>query len=450
MKTKFLLFSFLFMLCLNCYTKAQTDVNDSLALVALYKSTNGPSWKHHTNWLKGPVNTWYGISVTGTRVTAVSLGLNKLSGTLPAALGNLTALQELILYYNTLTGSLPATLGKLTHLQKLWLNNNSLSGSIPSSLGNLSNIIYFSLDHNALTGSIPTSLTKLLTVQNFTLDYNQLSGSIPDDIGNFQACWYLLLNNNHLSGTIPGSVTRLTTIVDLDVSFNNLSGQMPDITKLEFSANAGVYLNNNHLTNEFQPSTSAQRTTVVSNNNLTFTGLEKLLNYGGFLYPSVDYSNQAPVKLHSNGNQLSVSAGGTLSNNTYTWYKTGSTNTTVVTGDSTFQPAASGQYYAAITNAIARQLTLYTDTVSYTAPLQKPLSVSIYPNPVKGIVTITGLNAKGTGTITIADVSGTVWMKTVARQQSTVKCDVSRLKQGNYVLCVSNGQERITVNFMKE
>ena len=107
----------------------------------------------------------------------------------------------------------------------------------------------------------------------------------------------------------------------------------------------------------------------------------------------------------------------------------------------------SGQYYATITNSIAKQLILHTDTVSYTA-VPNTLSVSIYPNLVIGVLTINGLNAKSTSKITIADVNGNVWLKTVARQQSTIRYDVSRLKLGNYVLNVSSGVSN--VKFMKE
>ena len=36
---------------------------DSLALVALYNSTNGSSWTDNNNWLTGPVYTWTRVEV---------------------------------------------------------------------------------------------------------------------------------------------------------------------------------------------------------------------------------------------------------------------------------------------------------------------------------------------------------------------------------------------------
>ena len=54
MKTNSLLYCLLFALCANLLTPAaraqvHADVNDSLALVDLYNSANGPNWFNHTN-----------------------------------------------------------------------------------------------------------------------------------------------------------------------------------------------------------------------------------------------------------------------------------------------------------------------------------------------------------------------------------------------------------------
>lgn len=89
MKSKHLFSSFFFIIILltaNTTSKAQAvNIDDSLALVNLYKSTNGSNWHHNTNWLKGPVSTWYGVTVdiTGSRVIYLILDGNNLNGTLP-------------------------------------------------------------------------------------------------------------------------------------------------------------------------------------------------------------------------------------------------------------------------------------------------------------------------------------------------------------------------------
>src|SRR5690349_4348064 len=105
MKTKSILFCLVFALCVNIYTThAQVNVQDSLALVDLYNSTNGPNWSNHRNWLKSPVSKWNGILVTNTRVTGLSLAYNNLKGSIPFSIGNLVNLQYLYLYGNQLGG----------------------------------------------------------------------------------------------------------------------------------------------------------------------------------------------------------------------------------------------------------------------------------------------------------------------------------------------------------
>ena len=58
------------------------------------------------------------------QVTHLSLRNNGLSGSLPAALGNLEALQVLSLDGNTISGSLPTQLGNLSNLTRLAMNRN--------------------------------------------------------------------------------------------------------------------------------------------------------------------------------------------------------------------------------------------------------------------------------------------------------------------------------------
>ena len=85
--------------------------------------------------------SWEGISSDATSgVTRLSLASKFLTGTIPAALGDLTSLVELNLHNNDLSGSIPAALGDLSNLTELNLSNNRLSGSIPAALGDLSNL----------------------------------------------------------------------------------------------------------------------------------------------------------------------------------------------------------------------------------------------------------------------------------------------------------------------
>lgn len=84
------------------------DAIELAALRALYTSTNGPAWTNHTNWLQGTTlaeaSTWYGVTVRDGDVQQLNLYSNRLSGPLPAELGQLTRLQYLDLQNNAFTG----------------------------------------------------------------------------------------------------------------------------------------------------------------------------------------------------------------------------------------------------------------------------------------------------------------------------------------------------------
>ena len=171
------------------------------ALEAFYNATNGGSWTNNGNWLSDkPLGQWHGVSVNGQgQVTHLALRDNDLSGSLPAALGNLEALQVLSLDRNTISGRLPTQLGNLSNLTRLALNRNQLNGAIPSQLGNLSNLSIIGLARNSLSGSLPTSLGNLSGLTKLSLhDNTQLTGALPDGFVNMANLQRLAIANSGL------------------------------------------------------------------------------------------------------------------------------------------------------------------------------------------------------------------------------------------------------------
>ena len=73
------------------------------------------------------IEQWSGVQVTGGRVTRLILDNSQLIGTIPAAIGELTALQVLSLAGNELSGAVPAEIGALTSLTSLDLSSNELT-----------------------------------------------------------------------------------------------------------------------------------------------------------------------------------------------------------------------------------------------------------------------------------------------------------------------------------
>ena len=162
-------------------TPADAAELDRQALIKLYNNTSGPFWKNKGSWkTTSPIRHWYGVSTDSNgRVTTLNLYNNKLAGTIPSQLGNLTQLKYLRLYNNSLSGKIPAALGNLAQLQNLDLYDNSLSGKIPSQLGSLAQLQNLRLYDNSLSGKIPSQLGSLAQLQNLRLYDNSLSGAIP-------------------------------------------------------------------------------------------------------------------------------------------------------------------------------------------------------------------------------------------------------------------------------
>ena len=253
---------------------AQVLEQDSLALVAIYNSTNGDEWTDNTNWLSdSSVSTWNGISVSiaDDRVTQIKLIDNNVTGTLPPEIGDLTAMSLLNLSNNPLTGpipseigsctslyalqifntglngNLPVEIGSLDNLNTIQLYNNELEGSIPTEIGDLDNIVWIELYNNNLTGSIPAEIGNLTGLTTLNLDRNDLSGSIPSEIGNLVNLSGLSLASNSLDGSIPAEIGKLTNLTVLQLWGNDLSGEIPveigNLTQL-----TGLTLSSNQLT----------------------------------------------------------------------------------------------------------------------------------------------------------------------------------------------------------
>jgi Leucine-rich repeat (LRR) protein len=230
-------------------TTADIPQTEKDALLALYNSTNGNNWTNKTGWnFSTPVTSgWYGITIVGGHVTGINLSNNNLTGTIPAAIGQLTELTMLHLFTNQLSGAIPAQIGQLTKIISLYLHQNQLTGIIPAEIGQLTKTTTLLLYANQLTGQIPAQIGQLTQLQYLSLTNNNLSGLIPAEIGQLTKLQSLLLNNNQLSGTIPASIGQLTKLQNLFLHFNQLSGSIPaeigqltDLTKL--------YLFNNQLT----------------------------------------------------------------------------------------------------------------------------------------------------------------------------------------------------------
>jgi M6 family metalloprotease-like protein len=332
------------------------SVLDSLSLVILYNQCGGPSWQNNDNWLKGPISTWYGVTVENGRVvnlalqppsSGVKFGLkytipkeignltelrqlsfpnNELTGSIPSEIGNLKRLEIIDLIGNNLTGSLPLEICNLPKLNTLNLRENQLSGFIPAQIGNLGNLVYLlfrenkflgnipkeigniqslqevDLASNELTGVIPSHLLSLKNLKRLFLDGNKLTGQLPIELSNLKQLTTLSLQQNNFSGKVPEEILQLSNLEILNISDNNFSGAIPEgiyqLTKL-YSLNLAV----NNLTGTISPKIGNLKKLVflyLQNNN--FSGslpkeFGQLINLGSIWISNNQFSGEIPSEI---------------------------------------------------------------------------------------------------------------------------------------------------------
>ena len=268
-------------------------VEDSLALTALYTSTDGANWVKNDNWLIGPVESWYGIKLNNGRVTNILFTNNNLSGKIPPEIGNLTELTNLRITNNNLSDSIPSEIGNLTKLDYLTLGNNQLTGPIPREIGNLTNLNNLHLHDNQLSGEIPSEIGYLTNLVRLELFDNQFTGSIPPEIGNLiNLESFLTLHDNKLTGAIPPEIGNLVNLAELWLQDNQLTGSIPpeigDLASLR-----RLFLASNRLTGGIPIETG-------SLTNLTQLYLQEN-NLSGPIPPEIgNLINLTHVWLHSN------------------------------------------------------------------------------------------------------------------------------------------------------
>ncbi|KAJ8767919.1 hypothetical protein K2173_020859 [Erythroxylum novogranatense] len=240
-----------------CAIGAQTNGEDLAKLNALKDiwDNTPPNWVG----IDPCGSNWVGIGCNDSRVTSITLsgiGLkgqlsgdissfsalqildlsyNKdLTGSLPATIGNLKQLTNLILIGCGFTGPIPDSIGSLQQLISLSLNSNRFNGQIPPSIGNLSKLYLLDLTDNQLEGPIPVSrgstpgLDMLVLTGHFHLGKNRLSGTIPAQLFHSRmSLIHVLFEDNNLSGGIPSSIGQVGTLEVLRLGRNSLTGPVP-------------------------------------------------------------------------------------------------------------------------------------------------------------------------------------------------------------------------------
>ncbi|MEK6476265.1 FG-GAP-like repeat-containing protein [Catalinimonas sp. 4WD22] len=164
---------------ITAQTSSALLVSDSLALVALYYATDGDNWTRNDNWLTGPLDSWYGVTVSEwkNRVSRLSLHNNNLSGTIPSEIGELNSLSYLYMSENRLEGEIPVKLAQLTNLGELNLSYNNLEGLIPKELAALKLLVNLGLSYNQFSGELPKEILNIFVENDSEFDSLAIEGN---------------------------------------------------------------------------------------------------------------------------------------------------------------------------------------------------------------------------------------------------------------------------------
>jgi Leucine-rich repeat (LRR) protein len=463
--------------------KAQVNVGDSLALVQIYQSTGGSSWTSSTNWLTGPVATWQGVTVTGTRVTSLVLTFNNLTGSLPYHLGFLQELTALNLQGNNLSGSIPAALVFLQKLTSLNLSVNKFTGSIPVTLGLTFSLTSVNFSGNSLTGSIPATIGLLPNLRFLNLSGNQLSGSIPASIGFLKNLSVLTLNDNKLAGSIPATFAGLNRVSEVYIFNNKLSGSLPEAIS---GMDSIVFFNasNNKFTgavpasvaslqflyffnvesNQIQDlpnltSSTSLRQLYVASNKLTYVDIQPnlaLVEDGSYIPQDSVGSNKTVTVCEGQplvlpGNYIEASP-----DNSYTWFKTDFSFVSTSATQSITIPAATaanaGLYSVEIANSQVPNLLLYRRVVrvrvkacTSSAQTISTGDTKVFPVPFdeSAMVEVAGEDAR----IVVSDSFGNV-VQTVDTTDKSAEIG-GGLKRGTYFVQSFHGGKKEVVRVVK-
>lgn len=182
-------------------------------------------------------------SMTGTlpdilisgKLSHLQIHENRLSGTIPANIGNATRLQILDLQGNNLIGSIPDSLYDLPILGIFTVNNNTnFGGIVDTRIGHLTSLSRFEAGSTSIGGTIPDELYQLTLLRTLILSNSSMSGPLKEDLHKLHATlMQLKLNANGFSGPLPTALDVMTGLQQLLLDDNSFTGTISDVVCVE-------------------------------------------------------------------------------------------------------------------------------------------------------------------------------------------------------------------------
>jgi hypothetical protein len=175
---------------------------------------------------------------------------SRLSGTMPLGIGarvvhrsghihDPRGMQVLNLDETPLSGTLGSEFYHLPALQELHLARTRISGTLSGEVGTLSFLHFFDMEASGLSGTLPAGMKSISS--NITVDvgavyhldlcfaHTALSGSVPEWLGDIPRLRAFTIQNARFEGSLPAA--SLAHATDVNVRGNALSGRLPSLPK---------------------------------------------------------------------------------------------------------------------------------------------------------------------------------------------------------------------------
>ena len=203
---------------------------DSLALVAIFKASNGDNWTKDKWDLTKPMSEWKGVTLTDDRVTALKMTGKNFPGewTMPEEIGDLLALTDLRFNGAQVTGDFVEQLYKLTNLVSLYFQTNNILGSFSEKVTSWPNIkdIYIN-DNPSFGGTLPKELGQLKKLANINIAKTSIGGDVPAELSGCDALVNFMVYGTKLT-SLPDNFDQWPSLKLIQVyDIPTLTGALP-------------------------------------------------------------------------------------------------------------------------------------------------------------------------------------------------------------------------------
>jgi hypothetical protein len=194
-----------------------TRVLDSVALVEFYDAMNGNEWRNNAGWKTSPLEGWHGVSFRNGRISALKMENNNLAGNLSELLKNMSLDTLSIVSEPGVAGYFAFDSSQFANLKYLNLSGTSLSGPIPAALGNLPNLKELVLVSNQyLDKTVPQALANLPELESLRLENLHVHQDVFEKLAKLER---LTLKHDSIVASRPlfDNATTLTTLKRLSI-----------------------------------------------------------------------------------------------------------------------------------------------------------------------------------------------------------------------------------------